>query len=397
MPANPTVTVSTWLMNVPALTTSYTLTLINPVPVVSSATPAQLLTGGTQTVTLTGSGFVPGTTVTYNGQTLPTTYVSYNQVTVQVPVANNATGTLSLQVQNPAPGGGAGTTFTESVAAPSIVLTATGADGVNTGFADIDFSVAMSAAVSGSMQTAVNWSMVDGPGSISSAGVYTPPATMPVAPSTHWARVQAALASNPAITASYQVNIVNPVPTITAASPAIIPAGATTAVTFTGTGFVPSTVIESNGSAMPTTYLSPTSITAAISVIAGATGDLQIQAYTPNYHGGLSEFFPVAVSAPISLTTAGRLLDQTTFGPTTSLIQHVQNEGVAAWLTEQFNTPQTVLPNIPAVPPAYCPAIADCFESEWWQTAITGNDQLRQRVAFALSELFVVSTDEVHL
>ena len=33
----------------------------------------------------------------------------------------------------------------------------------------------------------------------------------------------------------------------------------------------------------------------------------------------------------------------------------------------------------------------DCFESEWWQTVITGNDQLRQRVAFALSQLFVVS------
>ena len=34
-------------------------------------------------------------------------------------------------------------------------------------------------------------------------------------------------------------------------------------------------------------------------------------------------------------------------------------------------------------------------ESEWWQTVITGNDQLRQRVAFALSQLFVISTDTV--
>ena len=56
----------------------------------------------------------------------------------------------------------------------SIALTATGPDGINTGFGEIDFSVAMSAAVTGSAQTAVNWS-VAGAGSISSAGVYTPP------------------------------------------------------------------------------------------------------------------------------------------------------------------------------------------------------------------------------
>ena len=34
-----------------------------------------------------------------------------------------------------------------------------------------------------------------------------------------------------------------------------------------------------------------------------------------------------------------------------------------------------------------------CEESEWWQVALTGNDQLRQRVAFALSEIFVISSD----
>jgi uncharacterized protein (DUF1800 family) len=36
-----------------------------------------------------------------------------------------------------------------------------------------------------------------------------------------------------------------------------------------------------------------------------------------------------------------------------------------------------------------------CAESEWWTVAITGPDQLRQRVAFALSEMFVVSTQSV--
>src|SRR5271170_2992672 len=36
-----------------------------------------------------------------------------------------------------------------------------------------------------------------------------------------------------------------------------------------------------------------------------------------------------------------------------------------------------------------------CNESEWWQAVLTGSDQLRQRLAFILSELFVVSSDTV--
>ena len=262
MPANRSVTVTVYLQSLPALATSYTFLLKNPVPKVTSTTPTQLETGGSQTVTLTGSGFVPGTTVLLNGTALPINYISYTQATVQMPVAADATGTLSPQVQNPAPGGGAGTTFIESVEPTSISLTATGEDGINTGYADVDFTVNMSAAVTGSLQTAVNWSLM-GPGSITGAGVYTPPTDLAA---THFATICATLASNSAITAKYPVNIVFPIPTITASSPEIVPAGATTTVTLTGTGFVPSTVIEVNGIVVPTTYVSPTSMVALTTV-----------------------------------------------------------------------------------------------------------------------------------
>ena len=59
--------------------------------------------------------------------------------------------------------------------------------------------------------------------------------------------------------------------------------------------------------------------------------------------------------------------------------------------------PATKLADIPANPlPAVCLSAnnaAVCAESEWWQAAITAPDQLRQRVALALSEMFVISTD----
>jgi uncharacterized protein (DUF1800 family) len=134
---------------------------------------------------------------------------------------------------------------------------------------------------------------------------------------------------------------------------------------------------------------------ATVTTGATATGNLSLQAYTANHLGGLSNSFEVAISAPISETAAARLLDQTTFGPTTGLIQQVQQEGVTAWLTQQYNTPQTMLPVIPAVLPAYTGSSGSMAESEWWQAVITGNDQLRQRVAFSLSELFVISTDTI--
>ncbi len=105
-----------------------------------------------------------------------------------------------------------------------------------------------------------------------------------------------------------------------------------------------------------------------------------------------------AFAAQISAKAAARLLDQTTFGPTLSLIQQVQQQGVASWLNEQFNIPRSVLANIGPVAPAYCAETAYmCAQSEWWRVALAGKDQLRQRVAFALSEIFVVSTDDIAL
>ncbi len=431
MPSNLNVTITVTASVTPAVSATYTLTLQNPVPSTPS-TSTQLIEGSNDPTTSTaavraryhysrernqsgaGSVFgvacatagqrdadgdinrlglhVSGTTESVNGQSLPFTCLRFSR---QKRVPRPRSPALSLQVQNPAPGGGAGTTFTEIVAPVSITMTAVGPDGINTHVAEMDFSVALSATVTGSMQTAVTWSMT-GWGSLSSHQVYTPPAVYPANP--HWGVVRATLVSNPKIYVEYWSFPHSVWCFDQSRSPSIVPAGATTAVTITGTGFVPTTVAEVNGAAVPTTYVSPTSVVATVSVHASATGELSLQADTPNESGGLSESFPLAISAPVSLSTAARLLDQTTFGPTSSLIQHVQNEGVTAWLTEQFNTPQTVLPAIPAVIPAYCAGLtvegSGCFESNWWRTVITGNDQLRQRVAFALSQLFVVSTND---
>lgn len=48
-------------------------------------------------------------------------------------------------------------------------------------------------------------------------------------------------------------------------------------------------------------------------------------------------------------------------------------------------------------PPTPCAnSLVPCLQSEWWQATLTAPDQLRQRVAFALAEQFVVSTNSVN-
>ncbi|WP_084080881.1 DUF1800 domain-containing protein [Edaphobacter aggregans] len=114
--------------------------------------------------------------------------------------------------------------------------------------------------------------------------------------------------------------------------------------------------------------------------------------------GGGTQIAQAAIlNDPLPPVAAARLLDQTTFGPTLSAIQHVQQVGITAYLNEQFDIPTTRMPAIPNPPVPMCPdATYRCVQSYFWQNALTANDQLRQRVGFALSEIFVVSTNMVN-
>jgi uncharacterized protein (DUF1800 family) len=94
---------------------------------------------------------------------------------------------------------------------------------------------------------------------------------------------------------------------------------------------------------------------------------------------------------------AARFLIQASFGPSEASIASVMSRGVSGWLEQQFATPQTlhrtyieqaIAAGDPATPQsAYRDFVMDTF----WKQAITGEDQLRQRMAFALSQIFVVS------
>lgn len=116
--------------------------------------------------------------------------------------------------------------------------------------------------------------------------------------------------------------------------------------------------------------------------------------------GGSKSTAPVIPSTPTvqnaTLTASARLLDQASWGPTTADIAHVQSVGLQAWLNEQFAAPQTQIPLPPSPLPAVCNnSSVACVQQSFFQNAVQGQDQLRQRVAFALSQIFVISAVEI--
>lgn len=106
----------------------------------------------------------------------------------------------------------------------------------------------------------------------------------------------------------------------------------------------------------------------------------------------------------ITANDASRLLTQATFGPTSissatdrTSIAYVQNKGtIDAWLNEQFSLPATTL--LSYVDAVWDPNNTNTQNSVqahygWWVRSATAPDQLRQRVAYALSQILVVSSN----
>ena len=121
----------------------------------------------------------------------------------------------------------------------------------------------------------------------------------------------------------------------------------------------------------------------------------------------LRAFAPAAPPAAPTFPEAARLAKQGGFGPTIDLINHIQQTGVGGWLDEQFAATGSDYSDLAArvVPRSYCfgrtgsdgAACSRDYLSatpvamRFYADAVSQNDQLRQRVAFALSQLIVVS------
>jgi uncharacterized protein (DUF1800 family) len=347
----------------------------------------------------------------------------------------------------------------------------------------------MTATVTGTANTTVNWS-VNGiaggnasTGTISSTGNYVSPANIAVGTVL---TIKATSVADANASATCNITIRNQIPYITGVTPNPLPSGPFT-LTVNGSRYVSGAQVLLNNSPLPTGFVSSTQLTAtgnwngggsatinvvnpgpaAVSVNftlggnptptptatptptpmptvnvspASATvqvgGTQQFQATVQNIQntqvnwlvGGIAGGGPTngtinssglytapnalpfmgvvtitAVSAADGTTkatasvnlqdsqavSAGRFLEQATFGPTPQLMAHVRQVGFNAFLDEQFATPESAWPDYTLSTTTRNDAVNALFYN-----AGAGQDQLRQRTLYALSQVWVVALNK---
>jgi len=241
---------------------------------------------------VTGSSFVSGSKVRWNGADRTTTYVSATQLTAAIPATDIATaGTPGVTVFNPAPGGGTSGAKTFTTNNPVAAITTLSPGSATAGGPAFTLAVTGTGFVSGSK---VRWNGADRTTTFVSATQLNA-----AIPATDIASIGTAYVTvfNPTpgggTSSQKAFSIIaanNPVPSITTLSPSSATAGgAAFTLTVTGTGFVSTSKVRWNGADRTTTYVSATQLTAAIPATdIAASGTASVTVFNPTPGGGIS-------------------------------------------------------------------------------------------------------------
>ena len=280
----------------------------NPVPTITALTPTAAIAGNTNTtpVAVTGTNFVAGSTVLVGTSARATAYVSATQLTTALTVADvAAAGKLSLSVVNPAPGGGTSNIGTITVTAPTLtpVLSSLSPSSFVVGSGP---SYMLVYGTNLNLNCQILWNSTPLSFSLSSGSTYvngtyvfstyasaTIPASLLATTGTASITANCPTALVP-VSNALSVSIVNPpVPTLTTIYPASGAINTSIPVTFTGSGFTSKTTISYNGAALPTTFVSSTSLTATLPASMNLLpGNGSFTAVTPAPGGGTSAVVP---------------------------------------------------------------------------------------------------------
>jgi Domain of unknown function DUF11/FG-GAP-like repeat/Putative binding domain, N-terminal len=279
----------------------------NPTPAISSLQPSTATAGsGAFTLTVNGSSFVSGAVVNFSGAARTTTFVSATKVTAAILAADIAsTGTPSVTVTNPAPGGGTSNALTFAVTNPVPVANSLQPTGVIAGSGAFTLTVNGLGFVSGAV---VNFNgsprtttFVNG-GKVTAAILATDVATAG-SPSVTVTNPAPGGGTSNALTFSIAASN-NPTPAITTLQPASAPArsGAFT-LTVNGSSFVNGAIVNFNGNPRTTAFVSATKVTAAI--VAGdvlSAGTPSVTVTNPAPGGGTSNALTFTITAAAKVT-----------------------------------------------------------------------------------------------
>jgi uncharacterized protein (DUF1800 family) len=391
-----------------------TVAVLNPIPILSSVTPSSITEGNT-TITVNGSAFVYGAQILWNGSAVATTFVSSTEVAAVITAP--APGTYPLLVGNPNPGAANSATLNVPVGPGKVVLM------IQPGNTDVRVtnSLDLDLQVTGTANTGVTLAVNGIPGGNATVGTatasngsihYTAPAVVPT-PSNI---VQLTITStdNPQVSINQNISVLNPIPILTSATPSTFNTGTATVVV-QGQKFINGAQVLQDGSPVPTTFNTGSQLTATLSLTQAGNFDIQVLNPAPGPATSADLIALVNGTQPVPLVSpedASRFLEQATFGATDADIHDVSMNGYQAWLNEQFALPatpdepfveQSILINNPPCASGDLKCNTALFEGNdqgeiyyqdaFWQDALAAPDELRQRVKYALSEIFVISTN----
>jgi uncharacterized repeat protein (TIGR01451 family) len=335
------------------------LEINNPAPILSSFAPTSFSSGVTGIpLVIAGTGFVPTSGAQIGGSPRPTTYVSPTQLSVALTAADVATpGSLSIQIVNPAPGGGTSAAASVPVNNPApsgLVLTPSTAIA---GSAAVTVTVAGNGFYSGSLVkvngAARATSFVDG-----THLTFQLTATDQAAAATLAITVtNAAPGGGTSTAANLVVSLPTPTPTITSVSPTQLVLGSPdSTIVITGTGYTTKSVVLWNGTALTTTYSAATRLLALVPAAQITTvGTASVTVTTPTATPAASNAVSLAIVVPpaptlTSISPAAAAINTaaqiTLYGTNFTAASTVSFNGTK--LTSAYTSSTTLTAQIPA-------------------------------------------------
>ncbi len=239
----------------------------NPVPALASLSPNNANAGGAAfTLTLTGTNFINGSVVRWNGNNRTTTFVSATQLTAAIPASDLATaGTAQVTVFNPTPGGGVSNaaSFTINAVNPLPVISSLNPGSATAGRPDLTLLVSGSNFVNGAV---VRWNGNNRSTTFNSATSLSAIITEADLATPGTANVTV---FNPApgggLSNVMTFRITDPVPTITDLSPHTVTTGGPAfTLTITGFNFNAQSKVNWNDNERATTFINSKQLTATI-------------------------------------------------------------------------------------------------------------------------------------
>jgi hypothetical protein len=267
----------------------------NPMPSITDLSPSSVPEGnGGFTLTVTGSGFINGSTVRWNSSNRTTSYVSPTQVQASISASDVVSeGSASVTVYNPSPGGGTSGAQTFMITASNPIPTLVGMTPTSIVEGGGDFLIEVYG-TGFTDDSIVRWNNLNRTTYYFSDSTYLRAtiltediANADIANITVYNPSPGGGTSGPQ---TFTIKTSNPVPSIGSLSPSSVTEGSGAfTLTVNGSGFISGSQLRWNGSNRTTSYVDPSQLQASIYASdVASVGTASVTVYNPSPGGGSS-------------------------------------------------------------------------------------------------------------